>query len=184
MKQFYFLFITALIATASFAQSTEDTTDGRFHDDLLNHLVGEWNVTAIAHGFPTTSVINVKWILSHQLLEFHLTGNDTIPWIGMPMEFEYFIGYNHPGKRYIIHGVSVFGYDEDEGFWYAYRNGNEIKIYQTANITAHSDTLNIQTLTWEPASNSWHIQSRPQIAGKEGEVFLDMKLTAVKPSSK
>ena len=39
MKEVHFLFISALITTATFAQNTEDTTDHRFHDDLREHLV-------------------------------------------------------------------------------------------------------------------------------------------------
>jgi len=184
MKHFQLLLLTAFVSIVTIAQTPEDTTDHRFHDDLLNHLVGKWNVTSIAHGFSSTAVINVEWILSHQHLHLHFKGNDVIPWIGTPMEFDYFIGYNRNNKRYVIHGVSVFGNDDEDGFWYGYRNGNEIEILQNANPNAHSDTINVQRLTWEPASNVWRIESRPKIGEKEGEVFLDMKMEPVKSSKK
>ena len=99
----------------------------------------------------------------------------------MPMEFDYFIGFNHNQNRYIVHGISVFGNDDDEGFWYAYRNGNELKVIGKPIITSDSDTLNIQRLIWQPVTNTWSIQTRSGINGKEGEVFLDMKLTAKEP---
>ena len=167
--------LLVFITTSIRAQTAEDTTGSKFRDDLLDHLVGTWNVTSIANGFSSTAVIEAKWILNHQHLHLHFKGNDIIPWIGAPMEFDYFIGYNHNSKRYVIHAMSVFGNDDDEGFWYAYRNGNEIKIVQKPNV---------QRFTWEPASNSWHIESRSDVAGKEGEIFLDMKLKTVKASSK
>jgi hypothetical protein len=184
MKHFHFIVITAFVSLSSFAQTSGDTANHRFQDDLLNHLAGKWNVTSVAHGFSSTAGIESEWTLNHQHLHLHFKGNEVIPWIGAPMEFDYFIGYNHNNRRYVIHAVSIFGNDDDEGFWYGYRNGNEIKILQKSNINSNSDTLNVQRLIWIPASNSWRIESRPEIAGREGEVFLDMRLEAIKPSSK
>ncbi len=173
-------FLFAVFASNSFAQNAEGTIDGRFHDDLLNHLVGEWNDTAIAHGSTFTSHVDAKWVLNHQYLLIHLKSNEIIPWWHTEMEYYMYIGYNHHQKRYTVHGMSIEG-DEDlsEGFMYGNRNGNTFKT--VAKFGA--DTNIVQYYIWQPASNSWNIQSRDEIAGKEGEVFLDMKLTAAKPSS-
>jgi len=169
-----------LATTVSFAQNAEDTTDGRFHDDLLNHLVGKWNVTSMAHGSPFTSVLDAAWVLSHQFLRIHLRSHEIIPWFHVQMEYEEFIGYNHSNKRYIIHGMSIEGDEEPfEGFCYGYRTGNEFKTIAKFG----TDSLIVQRFTWEPASDSWTIKSTWVIAGKEGEAFLDMKLAAVKPIS-
>ncbi len=174
-KSVMLIVISALLTIPTFAQGTADTVDGRFHDDLLNHLVGKWDVTSIAHGDSSTAVIEAEWVLDHQFLHYHFIGNETIPRIGTPMEIECFIRYNHINKRYVILGMSIFGVDFFEGFSYGTRNGNEIKVVQKANNEA--DDTNIQSYVWEPATKSWTIQSRPEIAsGKEGEVFLEMKL--------
>jgi len=178
------LFIVAdtFIATNVFSQNAEDTTDHLFHDDLLNHLVGKWNVTSFAHGSPFTAVIDAEWVLHHQYLHIHFKGNEVVPWFGVPMEYEEFIGYNHNQNRYVVNGVSIEGADDYEGFCYAYRNGNEIKLMQKINAT--SDTTIVQRMIWNPEYGSWIIQSRPEVAGKEGKLFLDMKLTPVKQQSK
>ncbi len=180
MNRICFLITAALITISSFGQNTEDTTDHRFHDDLLDHLVGEWNDTSTAHGSKFTSHVDVKWVLNHQYLLIHLKSNEVIPWWHVQMEYYEYIGYNHYQKRYTVHGMSIEG-DEDisEGFSYGYRSGNEFKT--VAKFGA--DTSIVQRYTWEPTSNSWTIQSRPIIAGKEGDIFLDMKLTAAKPIS-
>jgi len=182
MKSVYCLLIGMLLTISCFAQNVGDTTGGRFHDDLLDHLVGKWNITSVAHGFSSTAVLEAEWVLNHQFLYYRFKGNEVIPWIHMPMEIECFISYNHNSKRYVILGMSVFGVDDFEGFCYGYRNGNELKLVQKGNN--ETDPVNIQRLTWEPASNSWTIQSRPIVSGKEGEVFLNMKLVPAKPSSK
>ncbi|WP_426671505.1 hypothetical protein ACPPVU_09730 [Mucilaginibacter sp. McL0603] len=181
MKKICFLFLFTLIAIQMFAQNKADTISGQFHDDLLDHLVGKWNVTSIAHGSPFTSVIDAKWVLNHQYLHVHLKSNEVIPWWHVQMEYDEFIGYNHNSKRYVVHGMSIEG-DEDlsEGFCYGYRTGNEFKVVAKFGV----DSLVVQRFTWEPASVSWNIKSNWVIAGKEGEVFLEMKLVAAKPSSK
>ena len=97
------------------------------------------------------------------------------------MEYYAYIGYNHYQKRYAVHGMSIEG-DEDlsEGFSYGYQNGNEFKT--VAKFGA--DTNIVQRYFWEPVTNSWNIQSRPEINGKKGDIFLDMKLTAANQKSK
>ena len=182
MKQLHFLLVATFISITVLAQNKTDTADRRFHDDLLDHLIGTWNVKSVAHGFTSTASITAEWILDHQHMHMHFKGNDIIPWIGGPMEFDYFIGFNHHQNRYIIHGISVFGNDNDEGFWYGHRTGNELKLIGKPIITSSSDTMNIQRLTWNPETNTWLIQTRPSIHGTEGEVFLDMELTAKEPS--
>src|SRR5450432_3157016 len=91
----FILFMTiafsALIIRPTFAQSPKDTMDGSFHDDLLDHLVGKWNITSVAHGFSSTAVFEAGWVLNHQFLHFHLKGNEALPWIHMPMEIECYI---------------------------------------------------------------------------------------------
>jgi len=178
MKQVYFLIIATLITGTTFAQNAADSTNGQLHDDLLNHLVGKWNITSVAHGFSSTAVLEAEWVLNHQFLHHRFKSNEVIPWINMPMEIDCFISYNHNSKRYVVLGMSVFGVDDFEGFCYGYRNGNELKLIQKGNN--QTDPTNIQRYNWDPLSNSWTIQSRPVIAGKEGDVFLDMKLVAVK----
>jgi hypothetical protein len=162
-----------LFATNVFSQNTEDTTDHLFHDDLLNHLVGKWSVTSFAHGSPFTATLEADWVLHHQFLHIHFKGNEVVPWFGVAMEYEEYIGYNHNQHHYVVNGVSIEGVDDYEGFCYAYRNDNELKLLQK---TTTSDTTVIQRMIWEPDSGSWVIQSRPEVNGKEGKIFLDMKL--------
>jgi len=181
MKKLFFLLLVVCITNTSIAQNTKDSADGRFHDDLLDHLAGTWHITSVAHGFSSTGVITAAWILNHQFFQLHFTGNDTIPWWHMPMEFQVFIGYNHHKNRYHFHVISIEGdADPSEGFGYAYRNGNEIKLVAKMS----PDTSVIQRFTWQPATATWTMQSKEEIGGKEGkEAFLKMKLEAVKPAA-
>lgn len=181
MKKVCFLFISALVYITAFTQNIPDSADRRFHDDLLDHLVGEWSVTSTAHGTPFTADLSATWVLNHQYLFIHFKSHEIIPWWNMPMEYFEYIGYNRYQKRYTVHGMSIEG-DEDlsEGFSYGYRTGNEFK-----NVAKFSsDTSVVQIFTWHPETKTWNIQSRSEIGGKEGEVFLNMKLVSLKPSTK
>jgi len=88
-----------------------------------------------------------------------------------------YIRYNPSAKRYVVHEITMWGsYDPAEGFLHAYRSGDEIKLVgqDGANI------IRVQRLTWQSATKSWHIESRMVDAGKEGELFIDLKATATK----
>ena len=173
MKQSFFL-IAMCICTLSRAHAAKDTTDHRFHDDLFDHLVGNWHVTGVAHELNFTSEVEVNWVLNHQFLLFHLRSNEVIPWWGVEMEYFEYIGYNHYKQRYTMHGMSIEG-DEDisEGFGYGSRNGNDFRTSQKFG----TDTAVVQHMIWQPETKTWRIQSRLEINNKEGDVFLEMKLT-------
>ncbi len=181
MKHLYCLFITTLVTITSFAQNAEDTTDHRFHDDLLDHLVGKWDVNGIVHGMQFQHLsLEATWIMNHQYLQIHEKGTDTVPFIKMPWEAMFLIGYNHNSRRYVFYELSVRGVDEPyEGFSYASRSGNELKV--SSKIS--SDEFIIQYFIWQPSSNSWHLESRIKKDGKEGEPYLDLKAISANSSN-
>ena len=181
MKKSTITFLSLLIFLFTHAQSAEDTTDRRFHDNLLNNLVGKWDATAIVHKEKFTLNFEAEWVLNHQYLRVHFKSNEIVPWLKMQFEQEYFFGHNRMYKRYFVHEVSVFGGNGPyEGFCYAYKTGNEFKLVQKM---SDSDKAKVQRFTWDPGSKSWHIVSRPLENGIEGEPFIEMKLVATKPST-
>src|SRR3982751_5634999 len=112
MKKIY-LALLCLNAIGVHAQPGGDTTF-TFKDDLLDKLVGTWTVSSVAHGFSSTAVVNARWSFHHQHLYLHFRGNEKIPWLHIPMEFAYYIGYKHSTSKYVVHQVSVFGNDDYE----------------------------------------------------------------------
>jgi len=169
-------------AAPSSAQVAKDGSDGRFYDDLLDHLVGKWEVDAVVHGQKFTLEREAEWVLSHQYLRINETSREVIPWLKVPFERTIFIGFNHATKRYIWYELTVHGADtpyEPQGFAYGVRNGNElqIEIMNGAEVVARS------RLVWDPAANTWIFQGRRVIAGKEQEPHVEQKAVAVAPSS-
>jgi hypothetical protein len=184
-KKISFIILITLglfIATGSFAQSAGDSTNLSFQDDLLNHLVGKWDVSAIAHDEKFSLVLEAKWVLNHQYLHIHYKSHEIVPWLKVPFEAELFFGYNQSNKRYTVHEMTVHGDDGPyEGFCYAYQTGNEFKLMKKH---LGSDDATVSRFTWEPSSKSWQMDMRLLIDGKEGESLVDMKLAPAKTSIK
>ena len=151
--------------------------DGRFHDEVLNHLVGKWTVSGVVHGAPFQNLnLDAGWILNHQYLQIHEKGTDTVTWLKMPWEAIFLIGYNLKEKHYVAYELNVRGVDEPfEGFSHATRAGNKFKI--SSRVSA--DEIINQYFIWEPVANSWHLETRLEKAGKEGEPYLDLKATKI-----
>ncbi len=180
MKSLHFI-IAIFICTSLSAQNSVDTADHRFHDDLLNHFVGTWNVSGVVHGMQFQNLkLEATWVMNHQYLQIHEKGTDTVPFIKMPWEAMFIIGYNHNSSRYVFYEFSVRGIDEPwEGFSYATRIGNKLKV--SSKIS--SDEFINQYFIWEPASKSWHLEIRLEKAGKEGQPYLDLTAVAGHVSS-
>src|SRR4051812_14048252 len=70
------IILCTLISSNSFAQSKEDTTDWRFHDDLLNHLVGKWNISGVVYGKANKESLEAEWVMDHQYLCIHEKGKE------------------------------------------------------------------------------------------------------------
>jgi hypothetical protein len=175
--------LASCLAPTSFGQVAKDGTDMRFYDDLLDHLVGQWDVSAVVHGQKFTLDREAEWVMGHQYLRIYEKSREVIPWLKAPFERTMFIGYNHRRKRYLVYELTVHGGDvphEPEGFYYADRTGNELKMVGTKG----PEVVANMRFTWEPASRSWHFQGRRVIAGKEQEPSVDQKAVAAKPSSK
>ncbi|KAA2239081.1 hypothetical protein F0L74_22990 [Chitinophaga agrisoli] len=174
------IILSVLIANPVFAQNTGDSTDRQFHDDLLDHFIGKWDVDAMVHGQKFTLDLEAAWVMDHQYLHIRFKSHEVIPWLKIPFEGEYFFGYNRLSKRYAVHEFNVHGEARVETFFYADRIDNEFKL--TKKIIG-TDSLIVQRFTWEPASNSWRNESRLLVDGKEGTVYINMKLVAIKPPS-
>jgi hypothetical protein len=181
MKAITILLLAATLATSSFAQTASDTA-GRFYDDLIDNLVGQWEVSATVYGHKFTLKREAEWVMNHQYLRIYEKSREVIPWLKIPFERTIFIGYNHRKKRYLVYELTVHGGDspiEPEGLSYGERTGNELKMV----ITNGSDLVINQRFIWEPESGSWNFQGRRVIDGKEQEPHVDQKAVRVKTVS-
>jgi hypothetical protein len=124
-------FLIVLVVPPAFSQSKEDTTDWRFHDDLLNKLAGKWELSGRAHGMKTKLILQADWVLNHQYLRIYEKSDINVPGINVPYEEYLFIGYDKgyydSVKHYVAHFMSIAGGDVSQDPVCS-RTGNQLKL--------------------------------------------------------
>lgn len=154
--------IVALCGSMLMAQAPSART---FQDDLLDHMLGTWQLTGTVSGKPDKQTLEAEWVLGHQFLQLH---QKDLAKTG-PFTFEelLYIGYDKDRKLYVAHILTVFG-GGDAPVGSGNRSGNELSlVFERPNGTI------AYRFTWRPDSNTWHI-----LATNSQKEFLD--LTAVR----
>ena len=63
------------VLSSSAHLNAQDPLDGPariFNDDLLNNLVGDWNLKREIQGRTVENTVRVEWVLNHQFLRIHM----------------------------------------------------------------------------------------------------------------
>ena len=177
MKASFTLLILAMIASVSAVCQEQPLKgpDAVFHDDLLDHLVGKWNITGMVHGEPSTQHLDAEWVLNHQFLRVRQKSVEHVGHTNVRYEGVYFIGYDNAGKRYVTHLLNVFGGHDSEVLGYGQRSGNEIKF-----VFADTEGSISTRFIWQPDSKTWHILNAAENAGDDTKPFLDLKAKRAK----
>ena len=128
------------------AQEPLDGQSRIFHDELLENLVGDWQLTRKIGGRTAANVVKAEWVLNHQFLLIHMKDVNT------PATYEamVFIGYDNTSERYVAHWIDVFGGRFSETLGYGQRSGNNIKF-----VFEYPDGPFKNTFTWRPETKSW-----------------------------
>lgn len=149
------------ILTDVMALKAQEPLDGRnriFRDELLDNLVGDWNLTRKIRGQSVENTVKAEWALNHQFLLVHMKDKSS------PVNYEamIFIGYDNANERYVVHWMDVFGGRIDETLGFGKRSGNNIKF-----VFEYPDGPFNNTLTWNPESKSWiFLMERKDQTGK------------------
>src|SRR5438128_2398655 len=87
------------------AQQPIDGRGGRFDDDLISKLEGEWLIDRQVRGTTAQNTLSATWVLSHQFLQLHM--KDT----ALPSRYEaiVLIGYIYASAEYVAHWTDTFG---------------------------------------------------------------------------
>ena len=167
MKFPFSLSVILLTATLVVAQDTPSGGPNGFHDDLLNHLVGKWNVSGTVHGNPSTQTIEAEWVLNHQFLRVVERSVENMAGKNANYEEMQYIGYDQASKRYVAHLITAFGGADSTTLGYGQRTGNHLEfVYQ------YPDEPISSQLIWEPDSNTWHLLWQQNTKGAQPHVDL------------
>ena len=175
MIKIFSLFV--LLPLFAFFQSTPEPLDGPnrpFHDDLLDHLQGQWKLKGSIAGHAAEADLEAVWVLNHQFLKLHEKATTPIP--GRPLyEADVYIGYDNTSERYVAHWIDIYGGRFSETMGFGTRSGNNIKF-----VFEYPDGPFHNTFSWNADSRSWRfLLEQKNDAGKWG-VFSDRTAVKVK----
>jgi hypothetical protein len=139
---------------------TPRNTVPAFHDELLDHLVGKWDLTATVTGGTTPLegsfhfTFEVDWVLNHQFLRIHEKSKEIPSWSNAH-EALIFIGFDDASKRYYAHLMAPHGRPR---VGYGDRNGNEITI-GFPNVPGRTEPgmQELHRFIWQPESRTWNV---------------------------
>ncbi len=77
--------------------------------EFLTNLVGSWDLSGQMGATPLRQTVECRWALSGLYLEMRFKSTLLAPDGQLPYEAVYFIGYNKPSDRYIMHLLDTSG---------------------------------------------------------------------------
>ena len=166
------LVVAALLPARSLAQAPAE-----WHDDLVDHLLGEWALTGQVMGRAAHHSVQAEWMLNHQFLRIHEKTAADAPASETPYEAIWFLGYDNVRQSYVLHLMDVFGARYSETLGYGTRDGNAIRF-----IFEYPGGPFYTTFRWAPETNSWQwlLEQKDPKTGKWTN-FADLKLVRVSP---
>jgi hypothetical protein len=166
MQRRYFLQATTglMLPFSTLAQQPVDGRGGRFDDDLISKLEGEWLIDRQVRGTTAKNTLSATWVLSHQFLQLHM--KDT----ALPSRYEaiVLIGYIYASAEYVAHWTDTFG-GKFSAIGKGKRVGNSIEFR-----FEYPDGPFFNTFTWNPDLSTWQMRLESQdTQGKRSLFALD-----------
>ena len=146
------------------AQQALDGRDRTFKDNLLDNLVGDWNIARKFKTRKAESTAKVEWVLNHQFLLIKMKDVNNPP----QYEANIYVGYDNASDRYVAHWIDVFGGRFSETLGYGTRNGNSIKF-----VFEYPDGPFLNTFSWDPEKKAWTFLMQQKDAQGKWTLFAE-----------
>jgi hypothetical protein len=143
-------------------------------DDLLDSLVGSWQLTGTMQGQQLQQACSAQWVLNHQFVQLHCRETKQPPLLGLPYEADMYIGYDGTTRRYGAHLLDIFGQGASS-LGYAERTGSKLVfLFEDSAGTVEN------SMSWTPGANTWHVSIRQRRNG-QWSAFAEKELRRPKP---
>ena len=158
-RLYLLLFIFLCYFNFAFSQD-QPLSDGEstiFKDELLERLIGIWELTGVVAGDSVVNTFEARWVLNHQFLQLHYKD------VNVPSQYEalVYVGFNHQENRYVVHWLDIFGGSYSESLGFGRRENNSITF-----VFKSSDSLLHNTFKWFLAASN----SLSSISGGDGSL--------------
>jgi hypothetical protein len=153
--------------SASFAFAQQPT----FHDQLLDHLTGNWVLQGTIAGKETTHDVTAEWVLEHQYLRIHEVSRDKDSKGQPAYEAMVFIGWVEASAEYVGAWLDTYGSMGESTIGRSKRNGDEIHF-----LFKDKDSLFHTRFVYHPDADNWEWRMDSEEKG-EMKPFARVKLT-------
>lgn len=143
-----------------------------WHDDLVDHMAGNWKVSGEILGQASHHEVHAEWALNHQFVVMHEKTAADAPPGERPYEAIWFLSYDTISERYVIHLLDVFGARYSETLGYGTRDGNALRF-----IFEYPDGPFHTTFLWNRDADSWEWRMEQKDKNGKWSPFGDLKLT-------
>ena len=143
-----------------------------WQDDLVDHLAGVWKLEGAVMGRAAHHEVRAEWVLNHQFLRMQEKTAASAPSSEQRYEALWFIGYDAPSERYVVHLLDVFGARYSETLGYGTREGNTLRL-----VFEYPDGPFHTTYRWSPEQDAWQWLLEQKDKSGKWTTFADFKLT-------
>lgn len=147
-----------------------------WHDELVDHLAGMWNISGNVMGRPAHHTLQAEWVLNHQFLRMHEKTAADAPASESPYEATWFLSYDPISERYVLHLMDVFGARFSETLGYGTRDGNKIRF-----VFEYPDGPFHTTFLWNAPKGAWEWKMEQKDKDGKWTAFADLILTRSGP---
>jgi hypothetical protein len=167
---FVFLAISRVSGNAQDQARPLDGPKRILHDELLEQMIGSWNLTGKIMGQIANHSVEAGWVLDHQFLRIHEVDAGSAP-EGVKYEAMVFVGYDNASERYVVHWLDVYGGRFSETLGYGRRSGDSIEF-----VFEYPDGPFHTTFSWNPETKTWQWRMRTKDKVGKWIEFGDMSL--------
>ncbi len=121
-----------------------------FHDQLLDHLTGNWVLQGTIMGKENTHDLAAEWVLGHQYLRIHEVSREKDTQGQPAYEALVFVGWDQPGGEYVCAWLDTYGGMGASTIGRAKRDGNEMHF-----IFKDKDSVFHTRFIYHPEDKSW-----------------------------
>jgi len=142
-----------------------------FHDQLLDHLAGNWVLRGTIMDKANTHDIAAEWVLGHQYLRIHEVSREKDAH-GLPdYEAMVFIGWDQPTGEYVCAWLDTYGGVTPASIGHAKRDGNELHF-----LFKDKDGVFHTRFVYHPEAGNWEWRMDSEEKGAL-KPFARVKLT-------
>lgn len=157
------------ISGSASAQTAIDGPRGRFDDDLISQLAGDWRISRQIRGTTVENTARASWVLNHQFLQLHMKD------VAEPPRYEaiVLIGFVHADQQYLAYWTDTYG-AKFAGVGRGRRSGNAIEFrfdYDSGPF--------FNTFSWFPEKKQWVFRMESQNTAGARQLFAVDTLTAM-----